>query len=390
MRVERGVSTTVVVGVVVLIVIVAAGAYVALSPPSKSSTTSSTSSSTTMSTASSMTSSSTSSTNPDAALYQLALKEGSLVIYGSPTAQQFANVTAAFNATYPGISIQYVPLQPPQAVPRITSELAAQNYSADIAFQAATAIYPLEQQGDAISYVSPFASSFPSAVLDPLDESTPIIEIALGWVYNTQMIQPANVPTTMAQVANSQFKGEVVMNDPTTGTAFTQYWATLSTLLGNSTIHNFLSSVKNVTSPTILPTTTSCAGDVGRGAHAICLGAYMQEVAPDVQAGQPLRFLNITGLPLLITPSNSMIVKNAQHPNAAKLFTDFMASPAGQVAWGNVNVRTPVTPDVAAKWSLNSELKSFDPGYGTLAYFPSSAVASAASAWGKTFMFMKA
>lgn len=375
MRVERGVSTTVVAAVVVLVLIVVVGAYLALSP-SKSSLSSTSS---TMS----------SSSNAEAALYQSALKEGSLVIYGSPTAQQFANVTAAFNATYPGITVQYVPLQPPQAVPRINSELAAQNYSADIAFQAATAIYPLEQQGDAMAYVSPYASSFPTAVLDPLNESTPIIEIALGWAYNTQMIQPANVPTTMAQVANAQFKGEVVMNDPTTGTAFTQYWATLSTIMGNATIHDFLSSLKNTTSPTILPTTTSCAGDVGTGAHAICLGAYMQEVAPDAQAGQPLKFLNITGLPLLITPSNSMIIRNAHHPNAAKLFTDFMASPAGQVAWGNVNVRTPVTPDVAAKWSLNTELRSFDPGHGTLTYFPSVAVASAASAWGKTFLFMK-
>ena len=385
MRTRRGISSAAVVGVVVVIVLIAAAALVVFSSPTKSTATSSE----TTSSSEVMSSSSTSSTNPDAALYQAALTEGTLVIYGSPTSQQFANVTAAFNAVYPGITVQYSNLQPPIAVPRITSELAAQGHSADIAFQAATAVYPLEQQGNAMAYVSPFASAFPKAVLDPLNESTPIIELAIGWVYNTQMIQAANVPTTMAQVANAQFKGEVVMNDPTTGTAFTQYWASLATVLGNSTVYNFLHSLKNATAPTILPTTTSCAGDAGSGAHAICLGAYMQEVAPDVQAGEPLKFLNITGLPLLVTPSNSMIIKNAQHPNAAKLFTDFMASAAGQVAWGNVNVRTPVTPDVAAKWSLNSELKSFDPGYGTLDYFPTASVASAATAWGQTFSFLK-
>jgi ABC-type Fe3+ transport system substrate-binding protein len=320
----------------------------------------------------------------------LALKEGSVVVYGSPTAQQFANITAAFNKKYPGITVQYVALQPPQAVPRINAELASSHgYSADIAFQAATTVYPLEQSGDAMPYVSSYASAFPKAVLDPLNMSTPIIELALGWVYNTQMIKPADVPTTMAQVANAQFNGEVVMNDPTTGTAFTQYWASLETVLGNTTVVNFLQSLKSSTKPTILPTTTSCATDVAGGAHAICLGAYMQEAAPDMQLCACEKFLNITGLPLMITPSSSMLIKNAQHPNAAKLLTDFMASPVGQIAWGNVDVRTPVNPNVTTKWSLTSELANFDPGHGPLIYFPTPAVASSASAWAKTFLFLK-
>ena len=401
MRTRRGVSTPAIIGAVVIIVIIGLAAFLVYSSSgvasstTSSSTTSTTPSSTSSSTSSSSPSSTTSTTqtptvDPDAALYQLALKEGTVVVYGSPTAQQFANITAAFNKQYPNINVQYTSYQPPQAVPRINSELATQGYSADMAFQAATTIYPLEQAGNAIPYVSAYASGFPKAVLDPLNESTPIIELALGWVYNTQMIKPADVPTTMAQVANAKFRGQVVMNDPTTGTAFTQYWATLATVLGNSTVYGFLQSLKNATSPTILPTTTSCATDVAGGAHAICLGAYMQEAAPDIQAGAPEKFLNITGLPLLITPSNAMLIKNAQHPNAAKLLVDWMASPTGQIAWGNIDVRTPVTPNVTAKWSFSSELKNFDPGAGTLIYFPSPAVAAAATSWAKTFAFLKA
>jgi iron(III) transport system substrate-binding protein len=398
MRTRRGVSTPVVVATVVVIVIVLIGAFVLFSSSGASKTTTTTSSSlvSTPSASSSTSSSSISSSNsssssggPDAALYQAALKEGKVVVYGSPTAQQFANVTAAFNQEYPGITVQYTSIQPPQAVPRIESELASQNYSADIAFQAATTVYPLEQQGYAMSYVSPYASSFPKQVLDPLNESTPIIQLAIGWLYNTQMIQPSNVPTTMAEVANSQFKGEVVMNDPTTGTAFTQYWASLAGYLGNSTVYNFLHALENATAPTIVPTTTSCANTVASGADAICLGGYMQEAAPDIQDGSPLKFLNITGLPIMITPSNSMIIKNAPDPSAAKLLTDFMASPAGQIAWGNVDVRTPVTPNVAAKWSFDTELKNFDPGAGPQVYFPTPQVASQASSWASTFAFLK-
>jgi iron(III) transport system substrate-binding protein len=390
MRTRQGVSTIAVIGVVVLIVIVVGAAiFLASMKPLISTTSTGSGLSSSSSVSSSNASTSSSITTNESLLYQAALKEGSVTIYGSPTSQQFANITAAFNKLYPNITVNYINLQPPQAIPRINSELSTQGHSADMAIQAATAVYPLEQSGDALPYVSPYAAGFPHAVLDPLNESTPVIELAFGWVYNTQMIAAANVPTTMAQVANAQFKGEVVMNDPTTGTAFTQYWASLADYMGNSTVYNFLHALKNATSPTILPTTTSCATDVAGGAHAICLGAYMQEAAPDMQAGAPLKFLNITGLPLMITPSNAMIIKNAQHPNAAKLLADFMASPAGQVAWGNVNVRTPVTPNVDAKWSLSSELKNFYPGAGPQIYFPTPTVAATATAWAATFAFLK-
>jgi iron(III) transport system substrate-binding protein len=394
MRTRRGVSTPAIIGAVIIVVIVAVGAFVLLSPGTTTSSSSSSSemmssSSSAMSTSSSEMMSSSSSANPDAALYQAALSEGSVVIYGSPTAQQFANITTAFNAEYPGITVQYINLQPPQAIPRINSELSTQGHSADMALQAATAVYPLEQSGDALPYVSPYASQFPHAVLDPLNQSTPVIELSLGWVYNTQLISAANVPTTMDQVANAQFKGEVVMNDPTTGTAFTQYWASLANFLGNSTVYNFLNNLKTETNPTILPTTTSCATDVAGGAHAICLAAFMQEAAPDIQQGAPLKFLNITGLPLMIEPSNAMLVKNAQHPNAAKLLADFMASPAGQAAWGNIDVRTPVSQTVTAKWSLPAVIKNFNPGAGQQVYFPTPEVTSSATAWAQTFLFIK-
>ncbi|HVC27560.1 MAG TPA: extracellular solute-binding protein [Nitrososphaerales archaeon] len=382
MRTRRGVSTTAVIAVVIVVVVIGIAA-VALLPSTKSSSTTSSTSTT-----------STTSTNRDAAVYQAALTDGSVVVYGSPNAAQFANITAAFNAVYPGITVHYTSLQPPQAVPQVESEESAQGHSADILLQAATTVYTLEPAGSACScvkpYVSSYASDFPKAVLDPLNQSTPIIELAFGWAYNTNMISAANVPTTMAQVANAQFKGEIVMNDPTTGTAFTQYWASLEGVLGNSTVTTFLHDLKNATSPTIVPTTTSCMNDVASGAYAICLGGYMQDAAPDIQAGAPMKFLNITGLPLMLTPSNAAILKNAVHPNAAQLLIDFMASPAGQTAWGNINVRTPVSLTVTAKWSLTSEIAAFYPGAGTQIYFPTPQVATSASAWAATFAFLKA
>jgi iron(III) transport system substrate-binding protein len=390
MRTRRGVSTAVVGAVVVVIVIIVVGALVLTSSPSKSTTTSSGAS---QSSASSTSSASSSITSTDEALYQTALTEGPVTVYGSPTAVQFQNITAAFQAVYPGLNVNYTSEQPPQAVPLVKDQLQATGHSVDVLLEAATTMYPLEQAGTpcpcVAPYVAPYASQFPPAVLDPLNQSTPIIELAFGWAYNTNLISAANVPTTMTQVANSQFKGEVVMNDPTTGTAFTQYWASLAAYLGNSTVYNFLHELENSTAPVIVATTTSCMNSVASGTYAICLGGYMQDAAPDIQLGSPLKFLNITGLPLMITPSDAAILKGAPDPAAAQLLVDFMASPAGQTAWGNINVRTPVSQTVTATWSLSSEIKTFDPGAGPEIYFPTPALAGDATAWAATFAFLK-
>lgn len=379
MHTRRGVSTTLLIGAVVVIAIIAIGAVLLI--PSGNSNTPTVSSTTSMS-------------GTESALYQAALAEGSVTIYGSPNAVQFANITSAFNAVYPGIDVQYTSLQPPQAAPQIESEESAQGHSADVLLQAATLMYTVEPADSACAcvtpYVSPYASQFPSAVLDPLNMSTPIIELAFGWTYNTNMISPANVPTTLSEVANAQFKGQVVMNDPTTGTAFTQYWASLAGVMGNSTVYGFLHDLKSATAPTIVPTTESCQNDVASGKYAICVGGFMQDAAPDIQQGAPMKFLNITGLPLMIEPSNAALLKGALHPNAAKLLIDFMASPQGQTAWGNIDVRTPVSQAVTAKWSLTSEISTFYPGAGTQVYFPTPTVAQTAKAWGATFAFMKA
>jgi iron(III) transport system substrate-binding protein len=388
-RPSRGVSTAVVAAAIVVIVIIVVGAVVLTSPSSKSSASSSTTSS-----PSTMTSSASTSTSLDAALYQTALTEGKVSIYGSPAASQFANITAAFSKAYPGISVNYTSEQPPQAVPLVENGLQANGHSVDVLLEAATTMYPLEEAGAPCPcitpYVSPFASQFPQNSLDPLNGSTPVIEIALGWAYNTKLISPANVPTTMAEVANAQFKGDVVMNDPTTGTAFTQYWASLASYLGNSTVYGFLQNLESTVAPVIVPTTTSCMNDVASGSYAICLAGYMQDAAPDIQLGSPIKFLNITSLPLMITPSDAAILKGAPDPAAAQLLIDFMASPAGQVAWGDINVRTPVSQTVTATWSLPSEIKTFDPGAGPQVYFPSTQVAGSASAWAKTFDFLTA
>ncbi len=395
---RSGMSTSIaIVAIVIAFLVGVGGTYAVTTSISSGKTTTFISTSTITQTATSTFSSTvtqsttvtsiTSSALYDQILYQQALKEGALTIYGSMDADQFVFLQHAFSAQYPGITVNYVSLNPPQAYTRITSELQAQNYSADLILSSTPTLYTMELQGYIQKYVSPEVSAFPSVALDPLNGTTPILELSIGWWYNTNLVSSSQVPTTFAAMSSAQYKGQIELNDPTTGSTYTQYWAALAGILGNSTVLNFLQTLETNTSPTVISAFASCANDVASGAHAFCLGGFMQDAAPDIQSGAALKYLPMPNVPIMIETSNFGIISNAKDPAAAKLFVDFAASPIGQLTLGNINVRTPVSRTVNATWSEVNVINTFAPG-ATVAYFPSVSIAQNSQAWGAIFKNM--
>lgn len=371
---RSGVSTsTAAIAVVIALLVGIGGTYAVTSSSSSVSTTTVTTTVT--------------SANSEQALYQQALKEGALTIYGSMDADQFAVLQNAFSVQYPGITVNYVSLNPPQAYTRITDELQAQNYSADLMLSSTPTLYTMELNGYVQKYVSPEASAFPSIALDPLNGTTPMMELSIGWWYNTNLVSSSQVPTSLAAMSSSQYKGQVELNDPTTGSTYTQYWAALAGILGNSTILNFLQTLQTNTNPTVISAFASSANDVASGTKAFGLGGFMQDAAPDIQGGAAMKYLPMPNLPIMIETSNLGVISHAKDPAAAKLFVDFATSPIGQLTIGNINVRTPVSRNVNATWSEVNVINSFAPG-ATVAYFPSVSIAQNAHAWGALFKSM--
>jgi iron(III) transport system substrate-binding protein len=351
-------------GVVVLLIVVGVGSFYAGQATSSSATVTSTVTSMAQSTAA------------DQALYQAAQNEGSLVVYGSIDADQFAVVQNAFTSEYPGISVQYTNLSPSQAYTRISTEISASGHSADIDIQ--DGIAPtLEAAGYVIPYFAPAAASFPKASWDSQNASTPIVNLPQTMVYNTKMLTPSQLPKTLTDLTDPQWKGKIVMHDPTLGTGGTHYWSTLSTVLGNDTVNNFLKALKSNVNPTLVPSPSSTESDVATGQYAIGMEVFLTDVVGDINNNASVAPLLIQGLPLVTAPSDGIILKGAQHVNAAKLLIDYLASPAGQTVIGDVtnvlpqsSIRIPVSPTVQTVYSLASLTAKYAPGT-SIAYIPS-------------------
>ncbi len=313
----------------------------------------------------------------DQALYQLALKEGSVTVYGTIDADQFAFYASAFNAAYPGISVQYTNVSPSQAYTKITTEISASGHSADMI--TIDGLAPsLQKVGDIVPYVAPGAADFPQAALDPSNATTAILNLPQGCVYNTKLVPASQVPKTLSDLTNPQWNGKMAMHDPTLGTGGTHYWATLSTILGNTTVNNFLTQLKANVNPALIPSPGATESDVASGEYAIACEVFLTDTVGDILNNATVAPLPLQGVPLVTSPSQAAVLKGALHPNAAKLLIDFLASPSGQATIGDVtniiptsSPRIPINPNVQVPWSMATLISKYDPG-ATVAYVPAS------------------
>jgi iron(III) transport system substrate-binding protein len=372
---RRGTSQGVVIGaMVVIVILVGAGAfYAGQASVSRGTTITST-----------VTASAGAGNSADQALYQLALKDGSVTVYGTIDSDQFAFYVSAFNVVYPGITVNYVSVSPSQAYTRITSEIAASGHSADMI--TIDGLAPsLQAAGDIIPYVAPGAADYPQAALDHTNATTAITNLPQGCVYNTKLVPASQVPKTLSDLTNPQWKGKMAMHDPTLGTGGTHYWATLSTVMGNSTINNFLTQLKANVNPTLMPSPGGTESAVASGQFAIACEVFLTDTVGDILNNATVAPLPLQGVPLVTSPSVGAILKGAQHENAAKLLIDFLASPAGQAVVGDVtNIiptsapRIPINPNVQVPYSMNSLISKYDPG-ANVTYVPASILLNSSS-----------
>lgn len=322
----------------------------------------------------------------DQALYQKAIQEGqtTVTVYGTIDTDQFVFYETAFNAVYPAINVQYTSVSPSQAYTKITTEIAASGHSADMITIDGLAPH-LNQVGDIIAYVAPGTASYPKTALDPSNTTTAITNLPQGCVYNTKLVPASQVPKTLSDLTNPQWKGKMAMHDPTLGTGGTHYWATLSTVLGNSTVNNFLTQLKANVNPTLMPSPGGTESAVASGTFAIACEVFLTDTIGDVLNNATVAPLPLQGVPLVTSPSVGAILKGAQHPDAAKLLIDFLASPAGQTVVGDVTTiiptsspRIPMNLNVTVPYSMTSLIAKYDPG-ANLTYVPASILLNSSS-----------
>lgn len=254
----------------------------------------------------------------DAKLIDAAKKEGGkAVVYSSMESSISDGIAAGFKKKT-GLEMDYWRGSSTKVLDRALSEYRAGKTLFDVAITIADPMFLMQREGVFTKYESPAAADYPKDLIDP-NLGPNYRTLLIGIVYNTNSIKPADAPKSFEDLVKPQFKGKVIMPDPTQHTTTTQWVASLPKLMGKDRADKFirdLAATKPILAESLLPPVERAVS--GEVPIAITLLHYTYVFR---QQGAPLDYVR---MPKLLGDGNYVALGNkAPHPNAGKAFIDY-------------------------------------------------------------------
>lgn len=144
---------------------------------------------------------------------------------------------------------------------------------------------------------------------------------------NTQMVKPAEVKS-FHDLLDTKWKGKLVMNDPTiTGSALNSF----STYLYHKVLDAdfFRQLVRQ--EPVILRDQRLQVDWLARGRYPVAVWPQSSNMAEYQKAGAPVAEVMIEGAYFSVDGASLGLVNRAPHPNAARIFINWLLSREGQI-----------------------------------------------------------
>jgi iron(III) transport system substrate-binding protein len=260
------------------------------------------------------------------ALVEGAKREGQFALAHSVSLASFPRFMQAFEAKYPFISTSAGLYGAPtgRVLARVEGEIKAGALSFDALHVASLAPFlAMSRQGLLADYVSPELAAYPPEAHDRGQWATARI-VGVIMAYNRNTLPAALVPKSWTDLLRPEFKGrKLIIQDAAAGTCFNQMY-----MLGQTLGQDFLKRL-GLQRPIVVATTAQLIDMLVRGEAMVgaTVDHYRAFEPEPVRAGI-VGVYPTEGMPLAVAPI--AIFRNAPHPNAARLFEDFLLSEDGQ------------------------------------------------------------
>ncbi len=269
---------------------------------------------------------------PLAKMVEEAKKEGQLSLYGAFTGSLQATPEGKrfldrFHEKYPFIELKFTNLSGIRLMPRIANEYRAGQYLVDVFATSAVYVYPMVKAGLMGKYLSPEREGIPNGFKDKDGYWTswflPVYSIA----YNTKLVPAQEVPKTYVEILDPKWKGQKVQ------------------VLESNMLRWFVGESERIGKERTLAFMNRLAGEkplfksgggatleaqlLAAGEFPVMFTATLHSIIELKEQGAPVDWVRMKE-PLLAVPSLIGIAPRPPHPNAAKLYIDYVLSEEGQ------------------------------------------------------------
>jgi iron(III) transport system substrate-binding protein len=257
-------------------------------------------------------------------------QEGEVVFYTHDSEPAAAGIIEAFTKDFPKIKGSYVRAQTGALYSKVLAERSAGRYDVDvIQFSEPATGIDFQKRGGFMRCISPQSGAYATEHL-----SNPVGDyfwIAVGFAgigYNTAKVPPAEAPKVWKDLLNPRWANAISVKQSTSGMQFVE-WYELRKLYGEGFWKEFAKL-----RPRGFDSRAQIWDRLAKGDDKVCaLGEYAGYLLQK-EKGAPVGFIGpADGLPS--APMVNGIVDKAPHPEAAKLFVDWLMSLRGQTHYQN-------------------------------------------------------
>ena len=293
------------------------------------------------------------------ALVAAAQKEGKVVVSGPPDPGANIKVPDAFRKRF-GIDLEYLAGNSSQLAARIQSERAAGQYTMDVSLSGADTVYGTFLANGWLEPLRP-ALILPEVIdpsvwrtgepwfRDPEKRmvmqifNTPNRTVAI----NTDYVSPDELRESDA-LLDPKWQGRMGGYDPSVNGGGLAVASAFYVTKGREWSARLYQGQKVAFSRDY----SQVADWVAHGSYPIVIAITHQYLVQYYQAGLPLKELNFPDIPPTTTGNFGLVSlwNNAPHPNAAKVFANWIATKEGLTLYGELENAAPVRKDVDPTW----------------------------------------
>ena len=314
-------------------------------------------------------------------LLTAARAEGKVVVSGPPDPGANTKVPEAFKA-FSGIDMEYLAGNSSQLASRIQSERAAGQYTIDVSLSGADTVY---------------GTFLANKWLDPLKPALVLPEVTDGHLYRSgepwfrdpekrMVMQIFNTATPSLLAINTQlvspdeFKDSSSLLDPRWQGKICAYNPGVNGAGIAVASAIYVTRGKDYATQLFVGQNVALSRDyqqvadwVAHGSYPIGIGVTHQYLQEYYAAGIPLKEMNVADIPQTVGGGFGLVNlwSNAPHPNAARVFANWIGSKEGISVYGRLDNGVPVRNDVDPAWAPADEVPqtgvtyfdTYDPDY---------------------------
>ena len=285
-----------------------------------------------------------------------AREEAKVVVAGPPSQELRRTLPAAFKARY-GINVEYAGGRSTELAPRLRTERQAGIHSLDVVFAGNESMALVFHREKMLQPLRP-ALQLPEVVEgkywkkgklwfgDPEDQYILRLANSVTTMFhiNTKEVKPGEL-RSVKDLLDPKWKGKIALQDPTITGSGSNQAAHLYYQHGE----DFVKALYVDQKPAIMRDTRQITDGLARGVYPITLGAEDADVAKLKQEGIPVDILeNLTDLYSQVSASFGQValLDRPPHPNAAKVFVNWIASKEGSEVFNRAMGTAPTRNDI--------------------------------------------